>query len=407
METLKDSLRTALLSFILLFFVGVAYAAWMEPTANPPLANKKPPLTVDENPQRKFGALGVDGLFKAYSTAIFEGDVGIGVQIPDEKLSVAGVIKTAGGIKFADNSVQTTSSTNSSTMFATGTYIGSGQGPRLIKIGFDPDHVVTGYLEEPTRGHINRHRSSTRPESQAVSNYEFYSDSILSLTSGQGPDGGFMIGADPHVNQLNYKYVYTAIKGGVTPQAGPVSIDSLTVSPTLIGQSQSTAINWSATGASSCTAGGIWSGNKFASGSEVIYPNAGTQTITLTCYNSDASLNDTKSVTVDVRPWQGVNPPDGNFGESCNAWLVRTSQMGVNGSAPGAWTFGGPVIEGLCTYGTDDSGAALDYGLGSPGSPGYSYYGQLPPSTIDNRIKPIHWHCCGNRGDEANTATRR
>lgn len=405
METLKDSLRTVLLSLILLFFVGVAYA-WTEPTANPPLANNKSPLTVDNSLQYKEGALGVGGLFKAYSTAIFEGNVGIGTQTPQEKLSVAGVIETAGGIKFSDNTVQTTSSTNSNTSFVTGTYIGSGVSGRLIKVGFDPDYVVTGKLDIGGFGHIQRWKYSTLSQSQAISDYNFYSETILSLTSGQGSNGGFTVGNSDYVNTVGIKYVYTAIKGGVTPQVGPVTIDSLTVSPTIIGQGQGTTISWSTTGAASCAAGGIWSGNKFTSGSEVIYPNAGIQTITLTCYNSDASLSDTKSVTVDVRPWQGVNPPDGNLGESCDGWLARTGQTGVNGSAPASW---GPgwFLEGQCTYGTDDAGIADIYGLQNFGSPGYIYYGHLPSNYYNGLMRPIHWHCCGDRGDESNTQTRR
>ena len=182
METLKDSLRVVLLSSVLLFLVGVAYA-WTEPTANPPLSNNQSPLTVDISGQYKDGSLGVGGLFKAYSTAIFDGNVGIGTQTPQEKLSVAGVIETAGGIKFSDNTVQTTSSTTSSTSFVTGTYSGSGVSGRLIKVGFDPDYVVTGKLDVGGTGNVHRHKYSTRPESQAISDYNFYPNAILSLTA--------------------------------------------------------------------------------------------------------------------------------------------------------------------------------------------------------------------------------
>ena len=320
---------------------------------------------------------------------------GIGTINPMSKLSVDGIIETTGGIKFPDNTVQTTSSTNSSTLFVTGTYIGSGVTNRKVVIGFDPDYVVVNHLDVGGYAGFHRSKFSALPtQSQALSNYLYYPETILSLTTGQGANGGFTVGNSDYVNTVGVTYVYTATKGGTLPQVGPVIIDSLTVSPTIIAQGQSTTISWSTTGATYCTGGGIWSGNKLASGSEGIAPNAGIQTITLTCYNSDASLSATKSVTVDVRPWKNVTALDGNFGESCNAWLARVGQQGVNSSEPSG--SGQPVFG--CYYADNGSYGTWQYDFNSrewnvaySNSPGWIHPLGLSAATSNppNPLNPI------------------
>ncbi|MCR4342654.1 MAG: hypothetical protein NUV40_01965, partial [Patescibacteria group bacterium] len=108
---------------------------------------------------------------------------------------------------------------------------------------------------------------------------------------------------------------------------------NISASPTIIATGQSTTLSWTSTDAIACAASGGWSGGKAISGSEVISP-ASSVTSTLTCNNAFGSGVD--SVAVDVRQWANTTG-EGNPGESCNAWLTRTGQTGVNGSGTRAY----------------------------------------------------------------------
>lgn len=77
-------------------------AAWTAPLANPstcvsgnPGCNA--PVNDSATAQYKAGALGVGGILRGYSTAVFDGNVGIGTASPGAKLEVAGQVKITGG----------------------------------------------------------------------------------------------------------------------------------------------------------------------------------------------------------------------------------------------------------------------------------------------------------------------
>lgn len=68
---------------------GLSYA-WTGPTANPPNNNAPAPISVSSVSQYKAGALGIGGLFHAYTNAIVDGNVGIGTDAPKNRLHIKG-----------------------------------------------------------------------------------------------------------------------------------------------------------------------------------------------------------------------------------------------------------------------------------------------------------------------------
>jgi len=85
---------------IVICFAIAFYAfGWTGPTALPPDNNVKPPINTGGTGQYKSGALGIGGVFHAYSNAIIDGSVGIGTLAPSKKLEVVGgPIKATGGL---------------------------------------------------------------------------------------------------------------------------------------------------------------------------------------------------------------------------------------------------------------------------------------------------------------------
>ena len=75
-----------------IFLANGLILAWTSPGYNPPDGNVDAPLNIGSDSQYKLGALGVEGIFRGYSNAIFDGNVGIGITNPGAKLEVEGNI---------------------------------------------------------------------------------------------------------------------------------------------------------------------------------------------------------------------------------------------------------------------------------------------------------------------------
>lgn len=90
LQNKKTNLFYALtvISLSTLIVVSVVYAVWTEPPLPPPGGNASEPLNISTTTQSKAGALGIGGVFRAYSDAIFDGNVGIGTTTSTEKLIV-------------------------------------------------------------------------------------------------------------------------------------------------------------------------------------------------------------------------------------------------------------------------------------------------------------------------------
>ncbi len=92
------SLFTAVGIGLFVSAIFVSAADWTAPPASPPTCpDSNPacntPLNVSASTQSKIGALGIGGVFEAFSDAFFDGKVGIGAGSPylGSKLNVGGI----------------------------------------------------------------------------------------------------------------------------------------------------------------------------------------------------------------------------------------------------------------------------------------------------------------------------
>ncbi len=97
--------------------------------------------------------------------------------------------------------------------------------------------------------------------------------------------------------------------GGSAGRSVTVAVDpaalptvALTANPTTVDMNGSSTLSWSSTDATSCDAGGAWSGSKPLSGNESVGPLTETSTFTLTCTGSDGSTNRPVTVSVLTEP---------------------------------------------------------------------------------------------------------
>jgi len=116
LKHILKNIGVVVLGIIALFAASYAFA-WTAPSANPPGSNASAPLTVGATSQTKSGNLALNTTNTwANALLIPYGNVGIGTYGPTQELQVHGQIYSSlpgatGGIRFADNTVQTTAAT--------------------------------------------------------------------------------------------------------------------------------------------------------------------------------------------------------------------------------------------------------------------------------------------------------
>jgi len=156
------------------------------------------------------------------------------------------------------------------------------------------------------------------------------------------------IGALCRVAILIAPFALTACGGGSGGGGGmnQKPTVSLTASPASITLGQSSALSWTASAGTTCTASSSWSGAKGASGSESVTPTAaGSATYTLTCTGGTYGGSASASTTVTINPPSGfakttlvtdavgttavstdpnlVNPWGIAFGPTSPAWVAN------------------------------------------------------------------------------------
>ncbi len=168
----------------------------------------------------------------------------------------------------------------------------------------------------------------------------------------------------------------------------PASITSFTATPTQIAAGQSSTLAWSTAYATSCTAGGSWTGTEPTSGSQGVSPTS-TSTYTLTC--SGAGNPAQKSVTVTVVPPPSVtltaNPSSIMQGQqSTLTWTVTGA---TSCTASGGWS-GSKSTSGGSTSATPD--ATTTYTLACTGAGGTTTKSTkvtVDPGVVEDWSPPI------------------
>jgi uncharacterized repeat protein (TIGR03803 family) len=125
---------------------------------------------------------------------------------------------------------------------------------------------------------------------------------------------------------------------------------TLTANPTSIAAGSTSALTWSSANATSCTAGGAWSGSKALSGTTTeTFSTPGTFTYTLACTGAGGTTTASATVAVSaaVAPAPtvtiAVNPSSVSVGQA--ATLTWSSTHATACTASGAWT-GGEALSG-------------------------------------------------------------
>lgn len=98
LDTSSHSFRTFFTISLLLFsfiLLGSAAYSWTNPSGTPPNNNVAAPLNVSSVSQVKSGPVGVNGLHNIGATRL-DGNVGIGVVTPGQKLDVSGYVRGTG-----------------------------------------------------------------------------------------------------------------------------------------------------------------------------------------------------------------------------------------------------------------------------------------------------------------------
>jgi hypothetical protein len=139
----------------------------------------------------------------------------------------------------------------------------------------------------------------------------------------------------------------------VAPAGPPAPTIAISISPASIALGASATITWSSTNATSCTAGGAWSGAQSVAGSQSVTPTAsGSLTYSLACTGAGGSASSSAAITVNVPTFPLTNTflpntttiatSEGSPYSDCDFWVQSAS------SCTSASNFGyGPTKETL------------------------------------------------------------
>ena len=122
---------------------------------------------------------------------------------------------------------------------------------------------------------------------------------------------------------------------------------SLSISASSILLGASVTITWSSTNASTCVAGGAWSGTLALSGSQSITPPAGMLTYKVTCTNGGASRAQSAALTVYPPPTVSIAASPSTVISGQVSTLTWSTTNATTCTKAGAWSGSAPTIGSL------------------------------------------------------------
>ena len=137
----KTITKFLILTIILTAALSVNYlfAAWVGPTQAPPGGNTSTPVHVGSTNQVKEGGLSVEAL-SVFGSGYFQGNVGVGVVVPTQKLDIGGKIKVGNDATSPD----------AGTIRWTGTEFQAYNGTKWVAFAKEPAYVDPVAISSPT-----------------------------------------------------------------------------------------------------------------------------------------------------------------------------------------------------------------------------------------------------------------
>jgi hypothetical protein len=217
----------------------------------------------------------------------------------------------------------------------------------------------------PTQPVITLQASPTTVALQGTSTLTWSSTNATSCTASGGWSGSKATSGTQAVGPLAATATFTLTcdgNGGSANKSVTVTVDNGTPAPTVnlsadpatIPSGSSSVLSWSSSNATSCTAGGAWSGSKATSGSQAIGPLTASRTYDLTCTGSGGSTQRSATVTVTAAsppppppaPTLTLTASASSVTSGGNVTLNWSSTNTTSCNASGGWT-GSKAVSGI------------------------------------------------------------
>ena len=186
-------------------------------------------------------------------------------------------------------------------------------------------------------------------------------------------------------------YMYKLSAGGGGPSTGTPPTASLSASPNSLSAGGTTTLSWSSLDASSCTAGGAWSGSKATTGSESVGPLNATATYTLSCSGSGGSASSSATVQVVTSgPTISLSASPTTVAPNGSSVLSWSASNATSCTASGSWS-GSKAVSGSQSVGP--LSASGTYTLSCTGSGGTNQRSAIVTVQNQNQTNNFQARC--------------
>ena len=188
-------------------------------------------------------------------------------------------------------------------------------------------------------------------------------------------------------------YMYKLSAGGGGPATGTPPTATLTANPNSLSAGGTTTLSWSSLNATSCTAGGAWSGSKATTDSESVGPLNATTTYTLTCSGSGGTISSSATVQVVTSgPTISLAASPTTVSPSGSTVLSWSASNANSCTASGSWS-GSKAVSGSQTMGP--LSASGTYTLSCTGSGGTNQRSAIVTVQDQSQTNNFQTRCSG------------